>query len=341
MYVETRCRILPSHSRVAFSNMVEYRLELDRRRMMTSSTSEVAVCCSRASIRSRVSRATFVSLPAARNCDGVRPLAHCGASTSWGVAFLLLCRLFCRAVSLPPPRLRTGHRINQVAHWKGWARDQPMSALGQKRTCAAQKVMSALPPIADICSALADVRFVPKADIRLQTLEKHLAFVRSPQASRSQSHRCGSSSRTFLSSSRSRAWCGNSRLAGRLILETEDKHQVCMAWKGLRHGPKEVMDRANVRLEVKSRHSQAKCHVRFAPNSGHGACNEAPSSTLTGGVPCPIFRDVLRRSGAFFAKRSRSAPNFAVSLPIGPRAKHANAQNFYRLVNDLRAIQIC
>ena len=29
----------------------------------------------------------------------------------------------------------------------------------------------------------------------------------------------------------------------RLILETEDKHQVSMAWKGLRHGPKEVMDR--------------------------------------------------------------------------------------------------
>jgi hypothetical protein len=29
----------------------------------------------------------------------------------------------------------------------------------------------------------------------------------------------------------------------RLILETEDKHQVCVAWKGLRHGPKEVMDR--------------------------------------------------------------------------------------------------
>jgi hypothetical protein len=28
-----------------------------------------------------------------------------------------------------------------------------------------QKRMSALPPIADMCSALADVRFVPKADI--------------------------------------------------------------------------------------------------------------------------------------------------------------------------------
>ena len=40
-----------------------------------------------------------------------------------------------------------------------------MSALGQKQTFAAQKVMSALPPKADTCSALADVRFVPKADI--------------------------------------------------------------------------------------------------------------------------------------------------------------------------------
>ena len=40
-----------------------------------------------------------------------------------------------------------------------------MSALGQKQTCAAQKVMSALPPKADMCSALGDVRFVPIADI--------------------------------------------------------------------------------------------------------------------------------------------------------------------------------
>ena len=41
-----------------------------------------------------------------------------------------------------------------------------MSALGQKQTYAAQNVMSALPPIADICSALGDVRFVPIADIQ-------------------------------------------------------------------------------------------------------------------------------------------------------------------------------
>ena len=40
-----------------------------------------------------------------------------------------------------------------------------MSALGQKRTCAAQKGMSALPPKADMCGATRDVRYVPKADI--------------------------------------------------------------------------------------------------------------------------------------------------------------------------------
>jgi hypothetical protein len=40
-----------------------------------------------------------------------------------------------------------------------------MSALGQKRTYAVQYGMSALPPIADMCAATRDVRFVPIADI--------------------------------------------------------------------------------------------------------------------------------------------------------------------------------
>ena len=40
-----------------------------------------------------------------------------------------------------------------------------MSPLGQKQTFALQKGMSALPPKADMCSALGDVRFVPIADI--------------------------------------------------------------------------------------------------------------------------------------------------------------------------------
>jgi len=40
-----------------------------------------------------------------------------------------------------------------------------LSALGQKQTCAAQNVMSALRPKADMCGAFRDVRFVPKADV--------------------------------------------------------------------------------------------------------------------------------------------------------------------------------
>ena len=52
-----------------------------------------------------------------------------------------------------------------------------MSALGQKQTCALQKVMSASPPKADMCSALGDVRFVPIADIEPR-------FIRSPHRPR-------------------------------------------------------------------------------------------------------------------------------------------------------------
>src|SRR6516164_967671 len=43
----------------------------------------------------------------------------------------------------------------------------PTSALGQKRTSAHLRVMSALPPKADIRRRELDVRFVPKADIGL------------------------------------------------------------------------------------------------------------------------------------------------------------------------------
>jgi hypothetical protein len=40
-----------------------------------------------------------------------------------------------------------------------------MSALGQKQTLTLQSGMSALPPKADMCSALANVRFGPIADL--------------------------------------------------------------------------------------------------------------------------------------------------------------------------------
>jgi hypothetical protein len=46
-----------------------------------------------------------------------------------------------------------------------------MSALGQKQTLAPQKVMSALPPKADMCSALAYVCFGPIADIAETSLQ--------------------------------------------------------------------------------------------------------------------------------------------------------------------------
>jgi hypothetical protein len=49
--------------------------------------------------------------------------------------------------------------IEMTVVWK-----EPMSALGHKRTCAMQNLMSALPPKADICGATRDVRFGPKAD---------------------------------------------------------------------------------------------------------------------------------------------------------------------------------
>jgi hypothetical protein len=41
-----------------------------------------------------------------------------------------------------------------------------MSALGHERTFAVQKVMSALPPKAEMCSAQVHVRFVPIADMK-------------------------------------------------------------------------------------------------------------------------------------------------------------------------------
>ena len=64
-----------------------------------------------------------------------------------------------------------------------------MSALGQKQTCAAQKVMSALPPKADMCGATRDVRFVPIADI--DGLFDHLVGTRQQRGRHSEAERFG------------------------------------------------------------------------------------------------------------------------------------------------------
>ena len=60
-----------------------------------------------------------------------------------------------------------------------------MSALGQKRTFALQQVISALPPIADMCGATRDVRFVPIADISSLVMDRllrrsHFPFAEEP-----------------------------------------------------------------------------------------------------------------------------------------------------------------
>ena len=69
-----------------------------------------------------------------------------------------------------------------------------MSALGQKQTCAVQRVMSALLPIADMCSAQADVRFVPQADMGEITCETE----RPPRAAVSpKSDQCFDQATTF------------------------------------------------------------------------------------------------------------------------------------------------
>jgi hypothetical protein len=75
-----------------------------------------------------------------------------------------------RAASSLPPRLRRGIVATLTCTQEGVAREtKAMSALGHKRTFAAHKGMSALPPIADMCSAFVHVRFVPKADNREAT----------------------------------------------------------------------------------------------------------------------------------------------------------------------------
>ena len=68
-----------------------------------------------------------------------------------------------RLISVPEARI--GIVATITCSQEGVGRKPRMSALGQKQTFATQTVMSALPPIADMCGATRDVRYVPKADI--------------------------------------------------------------------------------------------------------------------------------------------------------------------------------
>src|SRR5262249_60681803 len=66
---------------------------------------------------------------------------------------------------LMPMHVVVRQRVETRQFISKYAVQSGMSALGQKQTCAAHKLMSALPPKADMCSAQAYVCFGPKADI--------------------------------------------------------------------------------------------------------------------------------------------------------------------------------
>src|SRR5262245_60473209 len=72
-----------------------------------------------------------------------------------------------RLIVAPEAQTRNGSNLCQRSGG-GRLGFRPMSALGQKQTCAVQLVMSALSPKADMCSALANVCYGPKADILLR-----------------------------------------------------------------------------------------------------------------------------------------------------------------------------
>ena len=112
------------------------------------------------------------------------PRCRASASSAFGAAFSKISGLLRHAVSRSPPgsAALTYHIVRVVVRHSKIG--LPMSALGQKRTCTAHKLMSALPPIATakakfrkrpcllyppkagMCSALGHVCFGPIADTR-------------------------------------------------------------------------------------------------------------------------------------------------------------------------------
>ena len=124
-----------------------------------------AVCRSSASSRSRVSRATSVS---------ILEMGELGRPAIFGALprFHVLGR--CAFAALPPvllrrliasPEAQDRHRSGQTGRREGVGRNGQCPLWVKSRHLQLQKVMSALPPIADMCGANTNVRFVPIADI--------------------------------------------------------------------------------------------------------------------------------------------------------------------------------
>src|SRR5438874_9559695 len=79
------------------------------------------------------------------------------------------------------------------------------------RIASTQRNHASRPVSTDFCNKICQQQTF---DALTTTPEKHPAFVRSAKANCWRSSRCGSSSRIFPNSSRSKAWYGNSRLSG-------------------------------------------------------------------------------------------------------------------------------
>ena len=120
---------------------------------MTLSTPAVAVCCCRASCNSRLSRVTSVSSRgAATAAQGLRCIA-----ARQRLAVVRFSRFATRFITpshrRPLAQDTASYRLAPTDAYKIAVKDCTTSALGHKRTFAAQKGMSALPPKADMCGA--------------------------------------------------------------------------------------------------------------------------------------------------------------------------------------------
>ena len=81
----------------------------------------------------------------------------------------------------------------------------------------------------------------------------------------------------------------------RLILETKDKQQIYMAWKGLRHGPREVMDRLLRREIVDQEEYYFRTTPYFETSSEkyrwmNGICSIATGSLKGSGRTFDVFQ---------------------------------------------------
>jgi hypothetical protein len=56
----------------------------------------------------------------------------------------------------------------------------------------------------------------------------------------------------------------------RITLETDDKQQIYMSWKGFRHGPKEVIDRLNRGESVEYGWMNRICSIATGSRKGSG-----------------------------------------------------------------------